>query len=124
MLSTEAHRSLGDSISFVFDHEFGPYLEILSGHIPGEWLAEEIPMNTLKVDVENQLTLLLAGEEYLRKRYPIKYIFGTPVYGDVLNNLAEIQEYRDKEKERFDAKLKKIVTRWEDPRPARSAKIS
>lgn len=110
-LSTETHRSLGDSILFVFDHEFGPYIEILSGHIPGEWRVDSLPIDVLKADVESQLTLLLAGEEYLRKKSPIRYLFGTPVYGDVLNNLVEIKKYRDKEKERFDAKLKEIVTR-------------
>lgn len=104
---TEIHRSLKDSIFFLFNHEFGPYIEILSGHIPLEWRADNIPIDVLKADVENQLTLLLAGEEYLRKKH--RYFFKVPSYGDMLNNLSQIKEFRNKEKERFDTKLKEIV---------------
>ena len=106
-LSTETHRSLKDPILFVFDHEFGPYLDILSGRIPGEWQVDNLPIEVLKADVEDQLTLLLAGDECLRKKHRDR----SPVYGEVLDDLEEIKKYRDEEKERFYAELKELVTR-------------
>lgn len=112
MQKIEKHRSLRDPILFLFNHEFGPYLNILSGNIPSEWRVENIPIDILRADVKNQLTLLLAGDEYLRKKSPLEYHFGKkPLYSDMLKKIEEITEYRDKEKERFDAEVEEVVTR-------------
>ncbi len=112
MQETEKHRSLGDPILFLFNHEFGTYLDILSGNISGEWHAENIPIDVLRADVKNQLTLLLAGDEYLRKKSPLRYHFGKkPLYSDMIKKIEEITKYRDQEKERFDAEVEEVVTR-------------
>lgn len=100
----ERHRSPKTPIWAVFDHEVGPYRCILAGFKPIEWRANDIPLDVLKADVENQLTLLLAGEEYLKKHRMRK-----PLYGDVVNSLEEITKYRDSEKERFITELGKKI---------------
>lgn len=101
-LIKEEHRSPTDSIWSVFDHIVGPYRLILIGHKPPLWRVDDIPLDDLKKDVENQPTLLVAGEEYLKKQ---KYLIREPKYGDVLNNLHEITVFRDSNKERFMTEL-------------------
>lgn len=101
-LIKEEHRSPTDSIWSVFDHIVGPYRLILIGYKPPLWSVDDIPLDDLKKDVENQLTLLLAGEEYLKKQ---KHLIRGPKYGDVLNNLHEITVFRDSNRERFMTEL-------------------
>ena len=105
----ERHRSSKTPIFLVFKHEVGPYRCILAGFKPLKWKASNIPLDALKDDVENQLTLLIAGEEYLRKKYHFRHLFKQPVYGDVIKNLEEITKYRDKEKERFMTELEEKI---------------
>jgi len=107
-LMKEEHRSPTDSIWSVFDHIVGPYRLILIGHKPPLWRVDDIPLDDLRKDVENQLTLLLAGEEYLKKQ---KDPTREPKYGDVLNNLHEITVLRDSNKERFITELENKM--WE-----------
>ena len=95
------HRSPKTPIWLIFDHEVGPYTRILAGFKPMEWEASNIPLNVLKEDVENQLTLLLAGEEYLGENH-----IGEPLYGDLLDRLGKITQYRDENKEKFITALK------------------
>lgn len=96
----ERHRNLGTPIWQVFDHEVGPYRVILIGHKP-VGAADDISLDDLRKDVEDQLTLLLAGEEWLRKKHRFGYLFRSPLYGEILENLEEITRYRNNERERF-----------------------
>lgn len=116
MAPDKTHRSRETPIGFVVDHELGPYKCILAGFIPPlEWRAREIPLDELRRDVEDQLTLLLAGEEYLRTHL-LKCILGRePLYGDVLGRLTEITKYRDENREKFKAKLQETVAKIGKP---------
>ncbi len=61
----QRHRHPKTPTWAVFDHEVGPYRTILAGHIPVGVSADGIPLDVLREDVEDQLTLILAGEEWL-----------------------------------------------------------
>lgn len=89
----------------IFDHEVGPYRSILAGVMPVGASADGIPLDVLREDVEDQLTLLLAGEEWLREKRHIE----SPLYKDIVGNLGEIRRYRDSDKEKFMTELENKI---------------
>ena len=101
----QRHRHPKTSTWQIFDHEVGPYRVILAGGIPAGVSADGIPLDVLREDVEDQLTLILAGEEWLKEKRHRK----SPVYGDIVENLGEIRRYRDSDKEGFMTKLENKI---------------
>ena len=94
------HRSLKDPVWFLIEHELGPYQQILAGNKPPGTHTEDIPIDVLKADVCDQLTLLLAAQE----------MFGKNVkYQKVLKNIETVREYRNKHQEELEKILEMLA---------------